>query len=49
MNLRSLTNEKLISIGLDLNKKEDVIKHLVKNYMKRGKNIHLKKNFLKMY
>ena len=25
MNLRSLTNEKLISIGLDLNKKEDVL------------------------
>ena len=37
MNLKNLTNENLISIGLDLNKKEDVIKHLVKNLYKEGK------------
>lgn len=30
MDLKNLTNENLITIDLDLNKKEDVIKYLVK-------------------
>lgn len=46
MNLRSLTNEKLISIGLDLNKKEDVIKHLVEKLYEEGK-ITSKEEFFK--
>ena len=37
MDLKNLTNENLISIDLDLNKKEDVIKYLIKKLAKEGK------------
>lgn len=37
MDLKNLTNENLISIDLDLNKKEDVIKYLIKQLKKEGK------------
>ena len=37
MDLKNLTNENLITIDLDLNKKEDVIKYLVKQLYDEGK------------
>lgn len=37
MDLKNLTNENLITIDLDLNKKEDVIKYLVKRLYDEGK------------
>ena len=37
MDLKNLTNESLITIDLDLNKKEDVIKYLVKQLYDEGK------------
>lgn len=37
MNLSNLTNNKLIEIDLELNRKEDVIKHLIKQLKSEGK------------
>ncbi|MGN2339256.1 PTS sugar transporter subunit IIA [Clostridium cagae] len=45
MDLKNLTNENLIAIDLDLNKKEDVIKYLIKQLAKEGK-ISSEKEFL---